>query len=245
MTSPEWYAKAREAGWDQLHMYNRPCGNTAVHPDREVQATWALGLTTRCEDCMRVMVENDRGAAEFFASGQAHEARPSGGGEWWCPRCAMPRPTAGSFPPDADVACMACKTKCEWRATPKAPRERANYVGAPQMFDLNMACLAVTRAFGSNVYLVGSAIVCRDFRDVDVRCILDDAEFDGLFGKAASAPYNARLSLMNSAISHLLARASGLPVDFQFQRRTQADEKFDGERHPLGFFIDPEERHGE
>ena len=39
------------------------------------------------------------------------------------------------------------------------------------------------QAFGSICYLVGSATKRPDFRDVDVRMILDDEEFHALFGR--------------------------------------------------------------
>lgn len=116
--------------------------------------------------------------------------------------------------------------------------KRANYVGAPQIFNLSHACQAIVSAFGPNVYLVGSSLERRDFRDVDVRCMLDDADFDALFPHGGvNAVYNARLSLMNVAISGWLSERSGLPIDFQFQRRTEANDEFKGHRSALGLFF--------
>ena len=117
---------------------------------------------------------------------------------------------------------------------------RANFLGGPAFFDLNHACRAVTDAFGYSCYLVGSALKRRDYRDVDVRCILSDEDFDRLFSMEQSglnATYNARWSLLTVAISQWLSKRSGLPVDFQFQRRSDANIKFPGPRHALGIFI--------
>jgi len=80
---------------------------------------------------------------------------------------------------------------------------RANWIGAPEMFNLNMACRALVDAFGWNIFLVGSSLEHRDFRDVDVRCMLDDAEFDRLFPGPCAAQttwLDARNALLSAAI---------------------------------------------
>ena len=121
--------------------------------------------------------------------------------------------------------------------------KRAHYIGAPQFFDLNNACRVVVDAFGWDLYLVGSALEKRDYRDVDLRLILDDTEFDALFpglaGRAGAASRDAKFSLLCSAISLYLSRHSGLPVDFQFQRRTDANAEFaDRPRNAVGVFVE-------
>lgn len=102
---------------------------------------------------------------------------------------------------------------------------------------LERACLPVWEAFGSgkagSTYLVGTAQTGGEYRDVDVRTILPDEEFDALFG-AQDRNGEALWSLMCAAIGRLLAEQTGLPVDFQIQRMTQANEKFDGQRNPIG-----------
>lgn len=114
---------------------------------------------------------------------------------------------------------------------------RANYLPAPAVFHLDHACAMIHDAFDDCPYLVGSALVKRDYRDVDVRLILDDAKFDRLFPGAFTAPrYHPLWSLMCSTISDWLARQSGLPVDFQIQRRTEANTQYPGQRHALGIF---------
>ena len=114
---------------------------------------------------------------------------------------------------------------------------RANYIGAPAFFDLGQACRVLVDAYGPHVYLVGSSLERRDYRDVDVRCILPDEEFDRLFPGIGAAHYlDPRWSVMASAYSHWLGMRSGLPVDFQFQRRTEANAEYAGQRSALGLF---------
>ena len=122
--------------------------------------------------------------------------------------------------------------------------KRAHYIGAPQFFDLNNACRVVVDAFGWDLYLVGSALERRDYRDVDLRLLLDDAEFDALFpglaGRAGAASRDAKFALLCSAISLYLSRHSGLPVDFQIQRQTVANTEFEGRpRNAVGIFVEP------
>lgn len=120
---------------------------------------------------------------------------------------------------------------------------RANWVPAPHFFELNQACHLLAEAFGYNFYLVGSAMVKRDYRDVDVRCILGDEEYRALFGDLVYAGTSARLSVMNAAISCWLAKMTGLPIDFQFQQQTDANKNNPRGENPgrlaLGIFITP------
>lgn len=110
--------------------------------------------------------------------------------------------------------------------------KRASWIGAPEMFNLTLACEPINRAFGM-CYLVGSALHKRDYRDVDVRCILDDEEFDRLFPNCPEAwQYSTRWSVMCASVALWLAERSKLPVDFQFQRRTEANRDFPTEEHP-------------
>lgn len=95
---------------------------------------------------------------------------------------------------------------------------------------LDFACTQVSAAFGfASVYLVGTAAVSHDYRDVDVRAIIDDDEFDALF---ATRPQ--LWGLLCLTVTRYLRSLTGLPVDFQVQRRTEANEKHEGVRIPLG-----------
>lgn len=126
---------------------------------------------------------------------------------------------------------------------PQAPKSwRANYVAAPGYFKLSHACLVINQAFesGFGCYLVGSAITRKDYRDVDVRMILDDAEFDRLFPGASEGgvQYCALWSLMCTSFSLYLSQVSGLPVDFQIQKQSVANALPDKtERQALGIFL--------
>ena len=67
------------------------------------------------------------------------------------------------------------------------------------MSDLHTACAIIAEAYpDSGVFLVGSSIQRRDFRDVDVRCMLPDELFDAMFPNAPDGPshWNARWSLL-------------------------------------------------
>lgn len=81
-----------------------------------------------------------------------------------------------------------------------------------------------------HTYLVGTAQTGGDYRDVDVRTILRDDEFDAVFG--------ARPDLWEAwcfTTCAWLKAATGLPVDYQVQRMTEANEKHHGGgRNPLG-----------
>jgi hypothetical protein len=134
---------------------------------------------------------------------------------------------------------------------PKAEQEmsRANFIGAPQFFNLNQACRVIVDAFGCNLYLVGSSMKKRDYRDVDLRLILDDEDFDRMFpgiheGMRGAPSRDARWSLFCSSISEYLATHSCLPIDFQIQRRTEANNEYGAMHHPrnaIGIFIQPKE----
>ncbi len=120
--------------------------------------------------------------------------------------------------------------------------KRANYVAAPHFYNLNQACALINKALDSMCYLVGSSLVTKDYRDVDVRCIMADAAYDRLFRNEYGWT-NPLWSLMCTTWSAWLSQQSGLPVDFQIQRQTRANAEHDGKRSALGIFLDyPGER---
>ena len=69
-----------------------------------------------------------------------------------------------------------------------------------------------------------------DYRDVDVRLMLDDEDYDALVD-ATSAD---AVTFLGLAIGQYLASRTGLPIDFQIQRNTEANERHHGVRNPLG-----------
>lgn len=99
-----------------------------------------------------------------------------------------------------------------------------------QLFLLDLACRPIDEAFDGSVYLVGTAVQRQPHRDVDVRAMLPDKQFDRLL-RAVGMP---GITLFGMAIGQYLADLTGLPIDFQFQRQTEANEKHDGMRNPLG-----------
>lgn len=86
---------------------------------------------------------------------------------------------------------------------------RASYLGVPEAFQLDQACLVLTDAFGPHVYQVGSSLQRRDYRDVDVRVILPDDEFDRMFpGVTPSGHCSARRSPSTCASSQAACRST-------------------------------------
>lgn len=114
-----------------------------------------------------------------------------------------------------------------------AEKKRGTYLTVPENYNLDVACRAFRRAFDNvAIYLVGSVLERPDYRDVDLRCILDDEEFDKeFFGK------DKKLKFLNVTISEWMAARSGLNIDFQFQRQTDANKEFEGPRHAKGMFV--------
>ena len=108
-------------------------------------------------------------------------------------------------------------------------KRRATMLTPHEMFSLQHGCRLLSAAFGFHTYHVGSSLERADYRDVDLRCILDDADYDAIIGGG-----NVRLALLNAALSEWLAKRTGLPIDFQFQRQTDANAEFDGRRNFVG-----------
>lgn len=115
---------------------------------------------------------------------------------------------------------------------------KANYIGAPAIFLLETAARNINEAFGGfGCYLVGSALERPTFRDVDVRYIMKDEQFNDLFpdaGADGNWEHDPRWLLLTTAISAHMSKATGLPIDFQFQPMTHANARHTGDRHALG-----------
>lgn len=109
------------------------------------------------------------------------------------------------------------------------PRSRTCQLTTAQLHNLDKACADIRLAFGHPPYLVGTAGFGEGpFRDVDVRLILGDDEFD------AVCPTRERWELLCQAVGAWLSERTGLPVDFQVQQMTAANENHPGPRNPLG-----------
>ena len=125
-------------------------------------------------------------------------------------------------------------------------RKKSVYIGAPACFALEAAARQVAEAFNAyggygGLYVVGSALERPDWRDVDVRLVLDDDEFAKLFPQAGQHwEFDPRWLLMTVSISEHLSRVTGLPIDFQFQPRSHANDRHKGVRNPIGLRFAPE-----
>lgn len=117
--------------------------------------------------------------------------------------------------------------------------DRATYLHWPQLVDLNRFGSYVLDAFDHRPYLVGSALVRADYRDVDVRLILPDDEFAARFGEVTQPRFeNACWNAHCIAWTHFGMRLTGLLIDFQIDQQTWANEHYGTgagtRRHPLG-----------
>ena len=103
----------------------------------------------------------------------------------------------------------------------------------PRLYALDAACRPIREAFGSWPYLVGSVQERNPspLSDVDVRLILSDKKYDRLFGKQSAA----FRTILDLAFSAWLSQQTGLPIDFQIQRMTEANANHAGkQRNSLG-----------
>jgi hypothetical protein len=98
---------------------------------------------------------------------------------------------------------------------------------------LNKFGVLVSDYFGHTPYQVGSSLETKAWRDVDVRLILPDNEFEARFGKIQSCQVNTKLAAVTLAFAALGKEMTGLPIDFQIQSQSHANEKYPGKRSAL------------
>ena len=112
-----------------------------------------------------------------------------------------------------------------------AKKVRKSQLTTRELASLNLACAPIKEAFGHSPYLVGSCEQGdRDYRDVDVRLILPDDEFDSIFGGSTFIWH-----IFCWAVAEWLNKVTGLPIDFQAQPMTEANAKYGTHpRNPLG-----------
>jgi hypothetical protein len=111
-------------------------------------------------------------------------------------------------------------------------------VGRPDCWLLKLFGAHVDQAFGHVPFHVGSSLTeKRGWRDVDVRLMLPDDEYAAYFGDPLRAPEpgygGPRRMMWELAWATLGRKMTGLPIDFQFQQMTLANEEFDGPRSAL------------
>lgn len=107
-------------------------------------------------------------------------------------------------------------------------------VGMPAELLLQEFGSQVWHAFGEPPYHVGSSLTNKQWRDVDVRLILDDDTYVAMFGDPRTAHTNGKWVALCLAFSALGRQMTGLPIDFQIQQQSQANEQYKGERSGLG-----------
>ncbi len=105
--------------------------------------------------------------------------------------------------------------------------------GMPAGIWLGKFGMIVKHFFGHTAYQVGSSLHTKAWRDVDVRLILPDDEFTAMFGTNQNAETNPRLSSVTLAYAALGHAMTGLPIDFQIQPQSWANEHYPGPRSAL------------
>jgi hypothetical protein len=86
----------------------------------------------------------------------------------------------------------------------------------------------ITQAFGDVPYHVGSSLTGKQiYRDVDVRLILPDDEYDSKWDLPTAR------WMHEMAWSALGEKLTGLPIDFQIQRQSDANAEFNAPRSAL------------
>lgn len=117
-------------------------------------------------------------------------------------------------------------------------------VGMPGILYLQEFGEHVHAAFGAVAYHVGSSLRSslrekQGWRDVDVRLILPDDEYESAgYGDPERTHDNAKWVSTVLAWSAFGRALTGLPIDFQIQQRTHANAKNDGPRSALLVFRD-------
>jgi len=108
-------------------------------------------------------------------------------------------------------------------------------VGQPDSYLLNLFGVEVRQGFGHIPYQVGSSLTQkRGWKDVDVRLILPDDEYMDYFNNPFTSSHDGiKLMSWNLAWTMLGRYMTRLPIDFQIQQQTLANENFDGVRSAL------------
>lgn len=120
------------------------------------------------------------------------------------------------------------------------PRRVLVGTGMPQTLLLQRWGIMVYEAFDEMPYHVGSSLRGKTWRDVDVRLLMEDdrftREFPGLDPtRPWAADHHPRWQAICLAWATFGHAYTGLPIDFQIQQRSWANEKYGGgPRNPLG-----------
>ena len=109
-------------------------------------------------------------------------------------------------------------------------------VGFPADLKLQEFGSHLWAVFGKPAMHVGSSLTeKRDWRDVDVRMILADDEWEAWgLGDPKRPSDSHKWHALCMAFSALGKEMTGLPIDFQIQQMTRANNLYDGQRAALG-----------
>lgn len=100
-------------------------------------------------------------------------------------------------------------------------------VGMPADLYLEEFGHQIWAAFGHTAYHVGSSVFGKKWRDVDVRLLLPDEEYERLgLGDPAHPHENAKWVSLVMAYAALGRAMTGLPIDFQIQQQSYANEHY-------------------
>lgn len=113
--------------------------------------------------------------------------------------------------------------------------------GMPQGIWLNKFGIIVADYFGHIPYQVGSSLKTKDWRDVDVRLILPDDEYDTMFGKQRLNYVDPKFAAITLAFAALGKQMTGLPIDFQIQRQSYANKVYGNEWRSALSEVTPDE----
>jgi hypothetical protein len=98
--------------------------------------------------------------------------------------------------------------------------------------------VAAFQPAGFGCYHVGSSLFSKKWRDVDVRLILSDEEYEQLgLGDPAHSHQNPKWVAPILAFSALGRHMTGLPIDFQIQQQTHANKLYANGRSALGINV--------
>lgn len=114
--------------------------------------------------------------------------------------------------------------------------------GMPASMHLDLFGEVLHDIFGVRAYMVGSATTSTTWRDVDVRVLLRDDDFAVWFPnqQPGHERFDRKWRGLCMALSALGQQMTGLPIDFQIQQQTTANDRYKGgRRDPLGLRIDP------
>lgn len=106
-------------------------------------------------------------------------------------------------------------------------------VGMPEWLKLKQFGAIASSFFDAPAYLVGSAARGKEWRDVDVRVMLEYWSYFEMFGKGIPPGSGAKWEATCLAFAALGREMTGLPIDFQVQIEGSAKLRYKGPRWDL------------